>query len=221
MGVDADQISAVSDSILDWISPGDLPRIAGAKSDYYQGLNPAYKCKDAPIDDMSELLLVQGHLGSSGNLLGRQRDRTIRAPTFQHKLGFGTAPGQAADYPFGLKDVFTPFSTGRININTADANVLQLLPGVDSAIADRIIQLRSGNGPEGTGEPTPFQNVSLLATAGIPPAAMTQIGPFCDVHSTTFKVTVTAHLGEISRNYTAILFRNGRSVEVVSFYLDK
>jgi len=48
---------------------------------------------------------------------------------FQHpKLGLGNSPDQAPDYPFGLADVFTPISSGRININTADTNVLQMLP---------------------------------------------------------------------------------------------
>ncbi len=60
MGVDADDMSVISDSIQDWVQPGDSPRIAGAKNDYYQSLDPPYNCKEAPIDDMSELLLVHG-----------------------------------------------------------------------------------------------------------------------------------------------------------------
>ena len=60
MGVDASDISVVSDSIQDWIDPDDLPRVAGAESDYYQGLTPPYYAKNAPIDDLSELLLVRG-----------------------------------------------------------------------------------------------------------------------------------------------------------------
>ena len=48
MGVDADTISVVSDSIQDWIDADDAPRIAGAESDYYQGLTPPYNAKNAP-----------------------------------------------------------------------------------------------------------------------------------------------------------------------------
>ncbi len=209
----------MSDSVLDWISPGDLPRVAGAKSDYYQGLNPPYKCKSAPIDDMSELLLVRGIWDHPEIYLGGSASNHPGA-TFQHRLGFGAAPGQAADYPFGLKDVFTPFSSGKININTADANVLQLIPGVDENIAEKIIMLRNGSeSPDGNA--APFQNVNQLAATGIQPAAVAQIGQFCDVHSHTFKVTVTASVGGISRDYTALLFRGGLNVQVVGFYLDK
>ena len=60
MGVDANEISVVSDSILDWIDADDLPRVAGAESDYYQGLNPPYYAKNAPIDDLSELQYIKG-----------------------------------------------------------------------------------------------------------------------------------------------------------------
>jgi type II secretory pathway component PulK len=67
MGVDADQISVISDSIEDWVTPGNLPRIAGAKSDYYEGLNPPYECKSA---DGRHFRTAAGarHLGSPGNL---------------------------------------------------------------------------------------------------------------------------------------------------------
>src|SRR5271154_542827 len=73
MGVDADDISVVSDSIEDWRSPAAPPRVAGAESDYYQSLTPPYNAKNAPMDDLSELLLVKGvtpemfYGGSSSN----------------------------------------------------------------------------------------------------------------------------------------------------------
>ena len=228
MGVDADQISIVSDSILDWLTPGDQPRIAGAKSDYYQGLNPPYQCKSAPIDDMSELLLVRG-IWDHTEIYWGGAAQNHPGPTFQHHLGFGNA-GEAPNYPFGLKDLFMPFSSGRININTADRNVLQMLlmtSGLDQdsagTTADDIIKYRSGpGGANGTEEGNPFINPNQqLAAAGIPPAAVAQIGRFIDVRSHTFKVTVTANFGGISRKYNAILFRSGNGVQVVGFYLDQ
>ena len=59
MGVDASAISVVSDSVLDWIGPGDAARPAGAKSDYYQGVG-GYNSKNGPIDDIQELQLIKG-----------------------------------------------------------------------------------------------------------------------------------------------------------------
>src|SRR5271170_1381041 len=138
MGVDADDISVVSDSIQDWIGPVGPPRVAGAESDYYQNLTPSYYAKNAPMDDLSELLLVKGVTPEM--YWGSDAANSPASQQPQHpKLGLGTEPGQTPDYPFGLKDIFTPVSSGRININTADTNVLQMIPGVDATIATTII----------------------------------------------------------------------------------
>jgi general secretion pathway protein K len=208
MEVDANGISVVSDSILDWIDADDLPRPAGAESDYYQGLNPPYYAKNAPIDDLSELKYIKGvteeiYSGHSTN-----------PPVFHHKLGFGAAPGQAAGNGLGLTNFFTPFSSGKININTADRNVLQMIPGAE-AMADAIIKQRAGpDGVDGTEDDTPFQNVGqLTAIIGVNP------GPLCDVHSFTYEVHITAQIGDFKREYIAILARTSATdIQVVSFY---
>ncbi len=217
MGVDANDISVVSDSILDWINPAGPPRVAGAESDYYQGLAVPYYAKNAPIDDLSELLLVKGvtpemYWGSNA---------TNHTPSvFQHKLGLGTAPGQAPDYPFGLVEIFTPFSSGKININTADANVLQMIPGVDNVTAENIIKIRSGpDGVDGTEDDIPFQNVGQLAAAGLNQQLASQAAAVCTVRSVTFEVHVTAQIGNYKREYVAILARNsGTDIQILSFY---
>jgi type II secretory pathway component PulK len=216
MGVDASEISVVADSILDWIDPDDAPGPAGAESDYYQGLAVPYYAKNAPIDNLTELLLVKGvtpemYWGSNA---------TNHTPSvFQHKLGFGTAPGQAPDYPFGLVNIFTPVSLGRININTADTNVLQMIPGVDAATAADIVMQRAGpDGVEGTDDDMPFRSVNDLGRLN---TALTgqQLNSLCTVRSSTFEVHVTAQMGDYQREYIAILFRNsGLSIQVLSFY---
>jgi general secretion pathway protein K len=211
MGVDASDISVVSDSILDWIDSDDLPRVAGVESDYYQGLPLPYYAKNAPLDDLSELLLVKGvmpemYWGSNA---------TNHTPSvFQHKLGLGTAPGQAPDYPFGLVEIFTPFSNGKINVNTADVTVLQMIPGVDAAMADAIVKQRAGpDGVDGTEDDMPFSNPGQLGGFGI------QNTSVCDTRSSTFEVHVTAQLGDYKREYVAILARlSGTALQVVSFY---
>lgn len=227
MGVDAGDISVISDSIQDWVQPGDLPRVAGAKDDYYQGLNPPYNCKEAPMDDLSELLLVKGIWDHPEIYWGGAATNHPGA-VFQHRLGIGTSPAEAPNYPFGLVDLFTPFSLGRVNINTADRNVLQMLfmtAGMDigsaGTWADAVIQYRAGpDGVEGDEDDTPFQNVGQLAAAGVNPQAIARMGPLTDIRSATFKVTVTAQIGDYKRNFEAILYRplGTRTVEVVRFY---
>lgn len=219
MNVDASAISVVSDSILDWIDADDLPRVAGAESDYYQGLPVPYFAKNAPIDDLSELLLVKG-IWDHPEIYWGGAASNHPPSVFQHKLGLGHSPGQVPDYPFGLKDIFTPVSTGRININTADANVLQMIPGVDATIAEAIIKGRAGpDGVDGTDDDTPYRSPAELARIGLPGPAAQQLGNLCGVRSATFEVHVTAQIGDFRREYIAILYRNaGTDIQVVSFY---
>jgi len=228
MGVDANDISVVSDSILDWIQPGDLPRVAGAKSDYYQGLDPPYYAKEAPIDDISELLYVRGILDHpeiyDPETYGGSNAMNQSGTTFHHKLGFGATPGQVPDYPFGLKDVFTAISSGQININTADANVLRMILGGDATAAENVIKLRAGpDGVDGTEDDTPFPNpAGALQSAGVDPVIAQQAANLLTTRSSTFEVHVTAQVGVQSREYIAILYRNPRNpsagIQVVGFY---
>jgi general secretion pathway protein K len=211
MGADANDISGVSDSILDWREPGENSRPAGAKSDYYLGQVPSYNCKDAPIDNLDELQLIKGvtrDMFYGGSSAGSA------SPFPQHKLGFGHAPGQEPDYAFGLKDVFTPFSSGKINVLTADDKVLQLIPGLDTAAVQAIINARDSD--------PPIRNVGqLLAAAGINPAVAGQILNYMGIQGNTYEIHATATIGQISHEFTAVVFRNGPSVTVFSFYRSK
>ena len=162
MGVDANDISVVSDSILDWIRSG---RFAAGR-----------RCRRAIIirDSIRPTTPRKRRLTTSPNCFyvrgildhpeiydpktyGGSNGMNQSGTTFHHQLGFGTAPGQVPDYPFGLKDVFTAISSGHININTADANVLHMILGGDATAAENIIKLRAGpDGVDGTEDDTPF-----------------------------------------------------------------
>jgi general secretion pathway protein K len=216
MGVDANDLPIVSDSILDWIQPGDNPRLSGAKNSYYMNLNPPYYCKEAPMDDISELLLVKG-------VTRAMYDGVGETPIKGAPKGFGGSPFSAPSYAFHLRDVFTTFSDGKININTADANTLQLIPGVDQTTAEAIIKTRAGpDGAEGTEDDTPFTSAGDVQRAGIDPEAVQGISRYCDVHSHTFKILVTAHYVNATRDYVAIVWRNTPTdIRVVGFYWDQ
>src|SRR5437867_2517458 len=128
MGADAGDLPRIVGSILDWMDPDDMTHVEGAETDYYQGMSPAYEAKNAPIDNISELLFVQGvtreiFLGgaATNSLPGRIQQQINR-----NQLGF-----QGDPYPVGLADLFTPISGGRLNINTASVYALQLVPGMD------------------------------------------------------------------------------------------
>ena len=214
MGADAGDMSVIADSIQDWVDADDATRPAGAESDYYQGMEHPYYAKNAPIDDISELMQIKG---MTLPLFKGGRARNDQGAAFQHHIhGFGHMSGQTPDYTFGFEDVFTPFSTGKVNLNTATETVLQLIPGVDTQSAQAIIKFRSGEGgEEGSGA---FRNLGQLNAIGIPPQVSQQIQRYVDVRGSTYEVRATAKIGDYSRTYVAILFRNGPSVNVYRFY---
>jgi len=148
VGIDAGEFTTLSSSIQDWIDPDESTHIDGAESDFYQGLPTPYFSKNAPIDDLSELLLIKGitpdiYWGG----VATNHTPTKFQPKFGSSYDFSSLNAGDTVYPVGLHELLTPFSSGRININTASAIQLQMIPGVDENVAQQIIQLRAG--PDG------------------------------------------------------------------------
>jgi competence protein ComEA len=87
----------------------------------------------------------------------------VEIPTPQLVIGGG-----------GLLVTPTPPVGGLVNINTADAALLETIPGVGPTIASRIIAYREENGP--------FERVDdLTKVAGIGPATLEKIKPYVTV----------------------------------------
>ncbi|MEY2465927.1 MAG: ral secretion pathway protein [Verrucomicrobiota bacterium] len=219
MGVDASEISYVADGILDWIDADDATHINGAESDYYEGLDPAYSAKNAPIDDLSELLLIKG---VTQDMYWGAASTNHSSAFFQKVDRFGNLLEGPA-YTAGLADIFTPLSSGRININTASATTLQMIPGVDEVIAGNIIKIRSGpDGADGTEDDMPFQNVGELRTAGMGQQggqALQVLSRYCTVRSSTFEVEIDAQIGGSHKKFFAVLGRaNQRDIQILSFF---
>ena len=104
-----------------------------------------------------------------------------------------------------------------MNINTAPAAVLQLLPAIDENIAQAIIQARAGpDGQDGGIDDAPFRNpAEVMRIPGLPidPSALAR---FFTVRSQVFKVEITANIGGTSREYVAIVRRMGASGKVMN-----
>jgi general secretion pathway protein K len=206
--------STVVNSILDWIDADNNTRIDGAESAYYEGLNPPYAAKNKPIDDMSELLLIKGI---------RDRPEIYSADyapaAFQQRDRFGRMTEALPVNPVHLKDLFTPISGGKININTARAEVLQLIPGiVDPKVAEAIVAGHQGE-DDGSHLIGPYKNVSEVSRVPeVPRGLIGQLSQYCDVHSWVFQVDVDAEVAGYHRKFTALLARNSpRDIQVLKF----
>lgn len=221
MGIsDPSQVSTITDSIFDWVDPDDQKHFNGAEADYYMHLSPPYYCKNGFIDDLSELLLIKGiepEMYSASNSMAAYQMRA------SHSSVFNRAPPV---YNAHLEDLFTTMGRGRINVNTASALTLQLIPGVDAEAAANIIRARAGmDGVDGTEDDVPFMNVGQINGQNIPgmsvgPAA-SGLTQFCDVRSYYFEVTVLAEISGSQRTYHAIIQRQPsrpNDPQIVRFY---
>jgi len=217
-GVDPSESAQIIGAILDWIDPDNTVHLQGAESDYYQSLNPPYEAKNGPIDDLSELLLVKGITpeiywgpASSNNIPGMIERKLNR---------FGSqANANAPAYTVGLVELFTPISYGKINLNTASASVLQMIPGVDNAIANAIVAGRQGE-DDGSGLLGPYRNINdLQRVPEVPRGIIGAFAQFCDVRSKTFEVQIDAQVGNYKRTFYATLGRNNpKDIQTLIFY---
>jgi len=88
--------------IIDWLDTDSDPQLSGAEDAYYQSLPAPYPCKNGPLDALEELILVKG---MTKEILYGQEEKK------------------------GLIHFLTLYSddNGKININTATAEVIQSL----------------------------------------------------------------------------------------------
>lgn len=220
IGADAAVSSTIANSILDWVDGAEAPdpRMGGAETDYYSRLELPYFAKDGPIDDLSELLWVKGVSEDPNIYWGSQSGTGVARPRTRH------ASDSVFDQPVyavGLVDLFTPLSSGKVNINTASATVLQVIPEIDANIAQAIIAVRAGlDGQDGTEDDMPFRSVQEIARVpGLPPEAAALLARYFFTRSMAFEVTVTVNIGGLKRECVAILRRSGqKDFQTVNMY---
>jgi general secretion pathway protein K len=214
-GVDPLQMSSISDAFLDWRDPDDNPRLQGAETeDYLRSPNPGfapYVAKNGLIDDISELLLIRG-------ITPEMYWGTAVPPSRRFQSDLFVTAG-----PAGLVDLFTPISSGGININTAPAEVLQLLPGMDASLAEAVVMTRAGmDGVDGTEDDVPFRTPGeLINVPGMSPQMVQQLQTLCQTRSQYFQVEVEARIDRASRSFSAMVRRNPanpRDVQVLFFH---
>jgi len=219
IGLDPASHSTVMDSIADWIDIDHDAKTSGAENDFYQsGQGPyglPHNAKNATIDDISELLMIngitRGIYEGSGSIDGTAPLATMAAAQSRFDEPI---------YAVGLRDLFCTVSSRTLNINTANETTLQLLPPVDANVVAAIIQRRAGpDGVDGTQDDTPFRSPQELGSIpGLPQPVMTQIQAYIGVRSVVFEVTVEAHIGGQHRTYTGLLSRNNpRDITVLAF----
>ncbi|WP_457621815.1 general secretion pathway protein GspK [Persephonella sp.] len=164
-------------NIIDWIDKDSFS--IGGEEDYGQ-----YKAKNAPLDTLEELRLIKG-----------VDDRIYNGRIVNGQF-----------YP-GLRSVISPYSNGKVNINTASKWVLMALDReIDETVANAIISHRKDK---------PFKRVDdLINVDGMNSDILYRIKPFVDVKSENFLAIIDIQLGDREYKLVILLNRKGKTKEI-------
>lgn len=169
-------------SIVDWIDPDEEPNAGGAESEYYLTRQPAYQCKNGPLESIEELLLVKGITPTL--LFGNDRNRNGKLDPGEDD-GTGFSPGWAAYLTvYSREPNVDKTGKARINLNGNDMQQLytDLTNAVGSEVATFIVGYRLfGSGSSGNSSKTTITGstsgggIVLQVTVGSPPGTMAQL----------------------------------------------
>ena len=187
----------IINSLKDWLDSGDddaITGLSGAESDYYEGLEPPYSCKNGPIDDLGEVALIQGVtpelFAGAGGAAGLSSLLTVQGVS---AVGDGR---------------FT--FDGKINISTANVAVLAaLLPSENSDLAEALADFRVAKADE------TFTNTITNAQwyKNVPGAGGIAISPdLITVSSDLFRIVSTAKRNERTATVTVVIQREKEPV---------
>ncbi len=142
--------------------------------------------------------------------------------------------GVTSDIIRNIKPLATVYGSGRININTASGDVLELFfsgLGAPLSLADKIIFYRQGlDGTEGTEDDNIFTSVTTVKQAllpyGLTPEEEAAIGSIAannliDVISTCYRVSLKAvYEGKYNSNVEAVLFKDSGKIKIIYWHQD-
>jgi general secretion pathway protein K len=183
--------SAIINSVKDWLDSGDddaITGVNGAESDYYEGLDPPYACKNKPLSSVEELVMVKGVADLAAGIGGMEQI-----------AGFITVHGMEAN----TDKKFT--FPGKININTAELPVLAaLLPSGEAHLASEFIDYREemseGQYTHDLSNPQWYKNAPGLGDIAIDSNLITTTSDF-------FRIDAKAVLNDITLATTALVKR--------------
>ena len=178
----------ILNSMKDWMDSGDGEAITGqtgAESLYYMELYPPYPCKNGPIDHPSELLRIRGF-----------------TDTLFH--GNDLQPGIQ---PFinAIRETLVPGRFGKININTADSEVLAaILPPHKSESAREMVEYRTEKSENvfvhDLSNPLWYKQIPGWEDVVIPSSWVT-------LSSDVFRIVIVARTEVSTRTLTAVIIR--------------
>lgn len=127
--------TGIVNCMKDWLDTGDddlITGVNGAESDYYQDLDPPYKCKNGPIHHLDELVLIKGikpeDFYSVGEMFQLSNYVTIYGMADKAENKIGGVPKNEINKQIKARKNGNSFTfPGKVNINTAELPVITVL----------------------------------------------------------------------------------------------
>jgi general secretion pathway protein K len=226
-GIPQEYYSELIDCWNDWVDKDSLPASDGAEDDYYETMEPPYKARNRQIDTVDEMLLIKGFGEAvlNGGVLNPEEENE----ELQIRVK-------------GIKELFTTYGDGKINVNSAPMEVLMTIPGVDEITAGAIIEereginagmstlgrsvSRSGTGASGLRsglDQGDDEDYSFKSTADFMtriPGLDTGVAQFVDTQAKTFRLIIEGRSGGISHKIQAIAEYDGKTVRYLKWRED-
>jgi len=157
-GIPQDYFSGLIDCWNDWVDADSTPQKDGAEDDYYKSLDPPYKARNKTIDTVGELQYVKGFVKAildGGILNPEEKNKELQVSVK------------------GIRELFTTYGDGKINVNAAPMEVLMTIPGVDEITAGAIIEEREGRsaGVSASGKSSSATKAATKNSGSLPSAS--------------------------------------------------
>ncbi len=180
------------DYLKDWVDSDDEETSPGGEGSYYRSLPDPYEAKNLGLDSLSELSLVRGY-----------SDKTLAALGFEKR---------ADSVDLGLSHYLTVFSDSRVNLNTADPEIIRnLLENISENFVEALLLRREDN---------PIEKIDEIRTmTGMDDELFNRLSPIMGVSSGYFSVSAEAVAGRIKKRLIAVLRKNGNRVAIVYWRL--
>ena len=226
-GIPQEYYSELIDCWNDWIDKDSIPSSDGAEDDYYETLEPAYKARNRQIDTVDEMLLIKsfGKAVLNGGILNPEEDNK-----------------ELQIHVRGIKELFTTYGDGKINVNSAPMEVLMTIPGIDEITAGAIIEEREGvNAGMSTLGRSMSSSSSSSSSSGIKgitddeedysfkspgdfmsriPGLDTGVSQYIDTQAKTFRLIIEGRAAGISHKIQAIAEYDGKMVRYLQWRED-
>lgn len=211
-----DYFSGLIDCWNDWVDEDSLPLSDGAEDDYYKSLNPPYVARNKSIDTVDELRLVKGFVPAildGGVLNPEERNKELQVTVK------------------GIKELFTTYGDGKINVNAAPMEVLLTIPGIDDVTAGAIIEEREGTGA-GTsrsaakkasaseGDTVDYSFTSVGDFMSRIPGLDSGVSAYVSVKSSTFRLVIEGRAAGITHKIQAIAEYESKKVRYLQWRED-